>query len=322
MSVPHCKGRIRVKENDRKWYLEKGKSSMLYTCCEACYNNYIKNTPNEQNYVETTAVNGANCDYLLYETNCNFVDCSVTKNGIRVSIIDSTGRRCKLSPNDNTTFLAKNGDTYSFLIENLTDNPNKETSKIMLDACKINNEEFNLPPSQRCSPFIIEANIIKNSMGYICNDDDDSEMPELTENNENNENNDNFSKKCIEDLNQKLSENKIIRIVENNLNVKTANISDDDLIFTVSKYEQLNTLQISELKQSNLGIFSNNIGMPILSLDVSDGSKYKAFFCIDTYSCKPDNVTQFSISVKFIIEDEMLNVDSDKEKYNEFSINI
>jgi len=51
MSVPSCKGRIRVKENDRKWYLEKGKSSMLYTCCEACYNNYIKNTPNEQNYV-------------------------------------------------------------------------------------------------------------------------------------------------------------------------------------------------------------------------------------------------------------------------------
>src|SRR5271166_3449919 len=98
-----CQGRIRVSNMATKWYLDKNKSSMLYTCCEDCYNKYIIGTPQENDFEEYEAEGSANCDYFLYNTDCNFQDCSIVKHNIRVSIIDIMGNRFKL--HDENTFL-------------------------------------------------------------------------------------------------------------------------------------------------------------------------------------------------------------------------
>lgn len=179
MVSPVCLGRTKIMQQDRKWYIDKKKSSMLYTCCEGCFNNYIKGTDKESEYHEINTSNGGtNCDFLLYKTECDFQDCSITKNNIRVSCIDNAGNRYKLdSKSLEPTFLVQKNDTYSLLIENLTDDLLKESSMISLEKCKINNNLFEIMKEDNFMPFIVETEIIpqlhSETDHNISNTDDD-----------------------------------------------------------------------------------------------------------------------------------------------------
>jgi len=168
MNIPPCKGRERVIEKDRKWYIDKNKSAELYTCCEECYVKYIKNTPNEDNYTEIQHVINPNCDYFLYETDCNFEDCSFVKNNIRVSVVDNMGKRYKKTLIENTIYIPNDIKTYNLIIENLL--MEKGTTKLSLENCSINNKQINILYDMNTLFSIIELNIDE---GFVNDEYDD-----------------------------------------------------------------------------------------------------------------------------------------------------
>ena len=309
MSTPSCKGRIRVTENDRKWYVEKGKSSMLYTCCEECFNNNIKDTPKEETYELGTFV-GANCDYFLYETDCNFEDCSITNNGFRVSIVTDNGKRCKLSTTENATFLVKEGDIYSLVIENLTGDVTSEMQRIMLETLTINNDEFQLDSSEKWAPYIIEARITMNQMTFNdklsdkTNDKSPNDMPKpiikklshMYDENETDEPN---------EINETIHSLSNINEVNDNSESNKKLINQyDDLVFTLIKCNHGSLFNISELEQSLPNIFCDPSGIPLLKLQPKENINYKAFLGINIYECNSNDTSQFSISVKYVSENE------------------
>ena len=166
---PLCQGRTKILLQDRKWYKDKNKSSMLYTCCEYCYENYIKGTNKENDHIEIdVSGGGTNCDYLLYNTDCDFKDCSIILNNIRVSVVDVMGYRYKLIDSIDPTFSADN-DSYTIIVENLTDNMLKETSMMFLEKCYINDDEFQLSNEENFTPFIMEMDV--NQEGDVNNID-------------------------------------------------------------------------------------------------------------------------------------------------------
>ena len=516
--VPPCKGRAVVKENDRKWYLHKEKSQFLYTCCEECYVNNIKGTVNEDKYFEyiTDDIGNCMCDYLLYETDCNYEDCSITKNNLRISVVDETGKRCKLDKTGKydkniTTFLLKNNNPYSLLVENVngsSNGPNKylfESSKISMNSLRINNKDMD------CSylflselvPFFIETfiengiahdqldddndtisdvnsecteledfdctedyNLNENDQAEIDEEDLDSECHKLAQDeikiegedynlNENNQaeideedldsechkfaqdeiegedynctedcidqtpvihtnniqppisvnvqiftksggsSNDKkinelpqnillsneLDNKCINSQNNnqifsKINEshsfdinsecnsdelNEMYKIYksqnnnstlieknneisnnnssesesdnnENNENISNTNnliVMDDEIVFSVSKYNQIDTIHISEIPKNDIGTYNNAFSIP--SINVTDASdvKYRAVMGINLYSTQGNDATEFSILVKRVSEDynELFNessnnIDNDVNKENQFNISI
>jgi hypothetical protein len=132
--------------------MQKGKPSTLYTCCEECYYNYVKGTDNEASHIECDAVGNCNCDYQLYNSTCDFEDCSVKNDLIRVSIVDHEGLRCK---SKNNTFHVKPGHSYTILVENLT----PSSSKIAIDSCMINEEELKISKKENFSKYIVESTV-------------------------------------------------------------------------------------------------------------------------------------------------------------------
>src|SRR5579885_1199718 len=104
MSQFKCPGRTRIQDKNVKWYLQKGLSSNIYTCCQDCYLKFIKGTDLEKNFDECDNLSNCNCDYLLYKTDCNFNDCSVSQDSIRISIIDISGKRFKNNNNEFSVF--------------------------------------------------------------------------------------------------------------------------------------------------------------------------------------------------------------------------
>lgn len=138
MKTFKCPGRNRIQSDQyMKWYLLNGKSSMLYTCCEECYNKYIKGTDQEKNYELNDNLNNCNCDFLLYKTDCDFSDCSLINKKIRLSIIDESGERFK---NDNTTFFVTSNSKLFAIIENLDQQLH---SYIGITEFSINNNKLN-----------------------------------------------------------------------------------------------------------------------------------------------------------------------------------
>lgn len=154
MSIKPCAGRVRVND-ERKWFIEKGKPSTLYTCCEECYYKYIKGTPKESNYLECDAVGNCNCDYQLYNSDCNFEDCCVQNDYVRVSILNKEGERCK---SKNNVFHIKPNQSYSILVENLKLEKGDDY-KIALDLCLINDEKLEISNKENFSKYIIETNV-------------------------------------------------------------------------------------------------------------------------------------------------------------------
>lgn len=161
-----CPGKKVSSDDNRTWYLDKNKSSMLYTCCEGCFNNYIKGTDNEQNFIQ---INGgaANCDYNFYNSDCNFIDCSITTNNIRLSITDTTGRRYKLSTNEENTFLMDSICDYIITLENLVDNKIEEISRINIEKIKINTDTLTIDSDINFSPYVIDLPIDNSEMSDI-----------------------------------------------------------------------------------------------------------------------------------------------------------
>ncbi len=169
MNIPPCKGRERITNKDRKWYGVKGKSTDIYTCCEDCYIKFIKDTSKEESYFEIQNVINPNCDYFLYETNCNFEDCSFIKNNIRVSIIDNMGRRYKKNTIDDIIYMTNDNKTYAIIIENLL--VNDELSKLSLESCSINDQLVDFSLDTNILFSIIELNI---DDGFINNNEYDN----------------------------------------------------------------------------------------------------------------------------------------------------
>jgi hypothetical protein len=268
-----CNGRIRCTQNDRKWYLKKGESSLVYSCCEICFNNHIKDTPKEEFYVETSYIHSANCDYYLYDSDYNFEDCSIILNNIRLSIIDDMGHRFKLDKELENTFLVDENIEYRFVIENLSAYKDKENSKIKLDYCKINNDEFKLYSPNEMENYIIEAkvsplNTNKNSSTYNTIKDDDQNY-----------------------------------VMVNTTNFENLNLSENDnLIFVVSKYNLFDNYQISELMQKDNGTFvDHTYGIEMLKLNTNEQNiKYKGFIGIEIYSNDTNNNASFNITIKRI----------------------
>jgi hypothetical protein len=145
MSLKHCPGRLHypLESLNEKWYTIKTKSCYYYTCCQECYEKYIKGTNKEILFEETKGLSGCNCDYLIYDTDCNFSDCSSTKNDVRISIIDNLGKRFKKTlSNDNYNLICeipKNSE-YSLFIENLFKDEN-ENSFISVEYLFVNDKK-------------------------------------------------------------------------------------------------------------------------------------------------------------------------------------
>lgn len=137
-----CPGRKRVQDKNTKWYLQKGFSCSVYTCCEDCYFKYIKGTPQEKNYEEYDNLSNCNCDFLFYKTDCNFEDCSLTENNFRISLIDITGKRFKNNKNEFSVspHIFENSKLF-VTIENLNI---EATSYINLNFLSLDNKEINL----------------------------------------------------------------------------------------------------------------------------------------------------------------------------------
>lgn len=156
-----CCGRKKIKASNHKWYIEKNKSPTFYLCCEVCYNQYIKGTKDETNYKESAFSTEANCDYMMYKTDCNFTDCAFIVNNIRISVIDDMGNRYKKSTMDDKTFIIPNKKSYSIIIENLNEVDNKQipNTRIALEGFKINGGQFNLGKLTDFMQYVIEAQI-------------------------------------------------------------------------------------------------------------------------------------------------------------------
>lgn len=162
MNDIECPGRIHVKLDNFKWYKLKNVSAMIYTCCEICYNKYIKNTHDENKYEEYICDTVCSCDYQIYNEE-NISLSTTTKNMIRLSLIDIYGKRYQKNNTDDNYIeyiipanIKNELNKCHIFIENLTNDPNL---CLYLDDMFLNDMECFLGTSNNMGKTLIEFDL-------------------------------------------------------------------------------------------------------------------------------------------------------------------
>lgn len=258
-----CIGRKRTSDKNAKWFVYKDLSSIEYTCCQFCFDTKVKGTEEEKHYKlyidKDIGLGDCNCDYEMNNTNCNFMDCSIVSDGIRISFMDLTGKRFKFV--DSKFVQQKDSNECILILENMGDDDLLfEVNKII-----INGETFTLFKNNTSSD-ILELNIqkIMNQKMEInkiidgqYSDEENDKMPELQQVNESSKD-------------------------DNHVNLPMT-----EFCIEISKHIKRENVSICALKRLFDGTFVDDMGTPWLKLG-EEGKKFKIMLDLNMYETEND----------------------------------